>query len=398
LQFPVVFVPSLRKGGIREGAPYIYYDVKAAKMMAEFSDTGEAAAKAKAARENEKSQEAVRNFYVAVTRPERRLYLNYYPKRDTDPAEEIVLSAIQQKTLPANIWVGDTPAVDERSANQRSRFILPNSYEKWDAPFPQSWTQKSFSSIDKSIHEYEGDGGKAVEESSFPPSPQAGTLLHSLLENLDFTLPQEQMNAGLAQALQNVNGMTEARIAWAQELVWTVLHKELPHLGTSLSQVPQASCHAEMDFLMRMAAEENQVSTRAILKAMPKEIRFASKRDLGKEFYGFLNGQIDLFFESGGKTYVLDWKSNNLPSYGKEQLETSMKRHNYHLQYGVYCVAAKRYLERIGKNFDTDFGGVYYLFLRGIQEGAGSEGIFYQPTESLNWIHGLDELLNSEAK
>jgi exodeoxyribonuclease V beta subunit len=101
----------------------------------------------------------------------------------------------------------------------------------------------------------------------------------------------------------------------------------------------------------------------------------------GPELEGIMNGKMDLFFEQDGLYYVLDWKSNYLgPSvqdYAPAALAAAMNESNYHLQYLIYTLAAKKYLEsRIaGFDYETQFGGVIYMFVRGIRAGSNT-GIF----------------------
>ncbi len=54
-----------------------------------------------------------------------------------------------------------------------------------------------------------------------------------------------------------------------------------------------------------------------------------------------------------------------------------MNENNYHLQYLIYTVAVKKYLKsRLPDfNYERDFGGVIYLFLRGMRKNAHT-GIF----------------------
>ncbi len=115
---------------------------------------------------------------------------------------------------------------------------------------------------------------------------------------------------------------------------------------------------------------------------------------------GMLKGFIDLVFEHQGKYYVLDWKSNHLGddpnAYRGDQLIGAMRDHRYDLQYQIYALALQRFLRsRIPDyNYETHFGGVYYLFLRGIEVGSDS-GIFYaRPSESL--LAELDLLIDGE--
>ncbi|HLR37499.1 MAG TPA: hypothetical protein VK084_05615, partial [Chitinophagaceae bacterium] len=108
---------------------------------------------------------------------------------------------------------------------------------------------------------------------------------------------------------------------------------------------------------------------------------------------------IDLFFQYEGRYYILDWKSNYLGSqvedYAPEYLEQAMTESNYHLQYLLYTYAAKKYLEsrlREGFNYEKDFGGVLYLFLRGMREGK-ENGVFYtKPSvKQLEILEGIFE-------
>ena len=72
--------------------------------------------------------------------------------------------------------------------------------------------------------------------------------------------------------------------------------------------------------------------------------------------------------------YILDWKSNHLgndaENYDLAGMEAAMAGSNYHLQYMIYTVALKRWLEKriAGFDFDTHFGGVIYVFLRGVRD------------------------------
>jgi exodeoxyribonuclease V beta subunit len=97
---------------------------------------------------------------------------------------------------------------------------------------------------------------------------------------------------------------------------------------------------------------------------------------------GMLNGRVDLFFEYDGKFYILDWKSNflgnDLEDYNAENIKFAMKENNYNLQYLIYTIALVKYLRtrKIDFDYEKDFGGVIYLFVRGVRED-GSGGIFF---------------------
>jgi exodeoxyribonuclease V beta subunit len=74
-----------------------------------------------------------------------------------------------------------------------------------------------------------------------------------------------------------------------------------------------------------------------------------------------------------------------------------MAHHNYHLQYVLYSLALHRYLRiRISNyEYESHFGGAYYLFFRGMVGQAGYGSYFRRPPKKL--IDRLDSLF-SEGK
>src|SRR5690606_23081407 len=117
---------------------------------------------------------------------------------------------------------------------------------------------------------------------------------------------------------------------------------------------------------------------------------------------GIMNGKIDLFFQHEGLFYIVDWKSNflgdSLESYSKKDLEITMADNNYNLQYLIYTVAVKKYLESRLPNFNYEdhFGGVVYVFIRGVRQDTGN-GIFVTKPE-LSKIEELEKLLSYSYK
>ena len=58
-----------------------------------------------------------------------------------------------------------------------------------------------------------------------------------------------------------------------------------------------------------------------------------------------------------------------------------MSASHYFLQYHLYAVALHRYLARRvrGYHYDSHFGGVYYLFVKGMAPSTGPErGVFFE--------------------
>lgn len=116
---------------------------------------------------------------------------------------------------------------------------------------------------------------------------------------------------------------------------------------------------------------------------------------------GMLTGVIDLVFCWQNRYYLLDYKSNRLgedsSAYTKEAIEQAMIQHRYELQYQLYTLALHRYMRHRLVNYDyqRDFGGIFYLFIRGIELNLPIESIYtYRPDISL--INKLDQMFNGK--
>lgn len=115
---------------------------------------------------------------------------------------------------------------------------------------------------------------------------------------------------------------------------------------------------------------------------------------------GHLKGYIDLVFEWQDRFYIIDWKSNHLGddegAYSPAALVGVMAREHYLLQYHLYSVALHRYLRlrKPGYSYEKKFGGIYYLFLRGLMEGERNGIFFDRPDEER--IKRLSCLLTGE--
>ena len=114
----------------------------------------------------------------------------------------------------------------------------------------------------------------------------------------------------------------------------------------------------------------------------------------------FIRGFVDLVFRYKGKFFIADWKSNRLDGgYGRKALDDCMDAAGYHLQYKLYTVAVLRWLKQaFGDRFDPDsqFGGVFYFFLRGMGTGNGNGVYFVSPTEIGTLEHLESEIAKSD--
>jgi exodeoxyribonuclease V beta subunit len=117
-----------------------------------------------------------------------------------------------------------------------------------------------------------------------------------------------------------------------------------------------------------------------------------------KQMAGYLTGFIDLLCEYEGRYYVMDYKTNALADYSAETMIQAMREHNYGLQYWLYSVVLHRYLQMRLPNYSYQqhFGGVRYLFVRGMQADTAMSGI-YEDRPALKKINELAMLFDTEA-
>jgi len=114
---------------------------------------------------------------------------------------------------------------------------------------------------------------------------------------------------------------------------------------------------------------------------------------------GFMKGFMDMVFRFENRYYLVDWKSNflgaNVEDYGPENLTRAMEENLYTLQYTFYTLALHQYLKRRvqGYDYERDFGGVFYVFLRGVNPGKGPEFGVYRDKPARGLIETLSEEL-----
>ena len=246
----------------------------------------------------------------------------------------------------------------------------------------------------------------------FPAGARAGQLVHEVLERFDF---QATEPAVLRTAVTNALAQFGFEDKWEEPLRRAIADIVAVPLDDDrqvfcLRDIPLSRRLSELEFLFPVGSEsDGAILTRERLAgvfarhASPRlPADYAERlRALGfAPLAGFLKGFIDLVFEHAGRWYLIDYKSNLLGvragDYRPEKLLAAMTEHHYFLQYHLYVVALHRYLTRRlpGYDYDRHFGGVYYLFLRGMAPGhARGNGIFSdRPGRAL--IEALSALLS----
>ena len=234
---------------------------------------------------------------------------------------------------------------------------------------------------------------------SFPRGAAAGTLLHTVFEHIDFANVDEDMLTEQILQLLEREGYDLAWLPVLLKLVNQVLDCPLQD-GFSLRQLTPTQKKVEMEFFMPISSL-NCDDLNTLIKQHDGLSQQAGELDF-KQVSGMLKGFIDLVFVYEGRYYVLDYKSNHLgdsqADYTCDAINQVMVEHRYELQYQLYTLALHRFLRsRIPDyNYEQHFGGVYYLFLRGMQVETGDQyGIFFTKP-SLDFVMQLDDLFLGE--
>jgi exodeoxyribonuclease V beta subunit len=229
----------------------------------------------------------------------------------------------------------------------------------------------------------------------FPRGARAGLFFHDLFEHLDFTRADEEVTRELIAETLARHGFGARWHESVTDCVQRTLSVPLgaPPAGFMLREVPRQSRCNEMEFYFPV----ERLSPEDLTAVLGRNARFLPERDGNRAFpglsfapaRGFMKGFVDLVFRHNRRWYLLDWKSNHLgddlESYLPQRLEAVMRENHYVLQYLIYTLALDRHLKRRvpGYEYARDFGGVFYMFVRGIQPDRFSpHGVFFdKPTE-----------------
>ena len=234
-----------------------------------------------------------------------------------------------------------------------------------------------------------------------------GNALHHALEHVDFAAWRDrdghdvtaEQHATLCDALRSQDypeSDFDAGVRELAPLIARTLNAPLPE-GVRLADVAPASRVAELEFHFTLA----DAAVPALLALLQAHGIAAGRRDFGAwpNLSGLMTGKIDLTYRVDGKVYVIDYKSNRLPAWDAAALAQAMAASEYDLQALLYAVAVHRWLRmRLGSRDAASqaFGGVRYLFCRGLDAADPARGVAI-PTLAPDLIHAVDALLGGTA-
>jgi exodeoxyribonuclease V beta subunit len=404
LEFPVVFCPfawGAVKPDKREGV--LFHDDAHAAVL-DMGSNEQESHREKASQES--LAENVRLLYVALTRAKNRCYVAWGKVKG---AEGSAMAHLMKGVDAADLHGGLEEFLGAGSGYTRVLDIPRNRPEPPMRPastqeepaarvfhgnIDRTWGMASYTAFIHGLHRgsdaadrdtlWQGQRHGAEEKRerpkdifSFPKGARAGTLLHEVFEKIDFTVGDEKIRAVAKDTLAG-HGFDSNWTDIVTGMVRKVLDVDLG--GFHLSGLEKRERLTELEFMFPIKQLTPDILEQALADSLPS---FSSPRFAFDPVKGFLRGFMDLVFMHEGRYYLIDWKSNHLgyrvEDYGQESLLESMTRDNYILQYHLYTVALHRYLRNRleGYSYDEHFGGIFYVYLRGVDPAMGPEyGLF----------------------
>lgn len=236
----------------------------------------------------------------------------------------------------------------------------------------------------------EGMQGVATGIFALPASSRTGDCLHKILERLDFADASQEGTEGLVRQQMEACNLWEPSHAMA---VVAMLHRlrQVPMDSTkpefTLARISAGQRLTELEFHFPAARFDGRKLLALVRSAGNSK---GSEPDVpARHLQAFLKGFIDLVFQFEGRYHIVDWKSNLLgittEEYTQETMRAEVLANYYDLQYHIYTLALDKFLrQRLPEyNYDRHFGGVHYVFLRGLDPARPQLGIFHdRPSKS----------------
>lgn len=442
LEYPIVFVPYAKQG--RADKPYVYSgeQVEGARIRRvdaapwfDWVHEGDSPERRAELAAKEAADDERRLIYVALTRAKHQVVVWWAGTRGVDKgslAQVLFRDADGSPLVPPATNDGLEQYFDELATrvgpsltvHRLSTSVEP--LERADVPAPpalelrtaewtrgvlrrDTWYRWSFSSLMKSelvpSHDRQRggddeDGSAANDDTTatgdqtfeapllgLPAHAEFGTLVHSLMEHVDFT--REDRAAHLDELIAADGRVTALGIdplalrAGLDAVIDTPLHGLFG--DTRLADIPAVDRLAEMEFHFPILDTNGSMLRSEIARiaaldtASPYHDYFARLASgwTTERIGGLMTGSIDAVLRVGTTYAVVDYKSNRLHDasgpattghYSGSSLLRAMESHDYPMQALLYSVALHRFLAmRLpGYDPDTHHAGSGYLFVRGM--------------------------------
>ncbi len=454
LEFPIVFCPfAWDSSTIKGDNPFTFHNAFRDNHLT--LDLGSLDDKNRIAAEKEELAENMRLLYVALTRAKHRCYITWgkinqsetsalsyiFHKNDNHKTDDLSELAAHIKTLSFDAMVDDLKALEKKSNGSIQISGLPDPVShrdivhdtkpqylrcrEFNGIIPHEWMITSYSTLiyrqeqSAELPDYDSvDSAKSsqAEESedksifSFPRGAKAGSCIHEIFENVDFAEPdplpmKELINEKLTRYGFNLEWQ-KALFNMMNNVLDTPLDPNQQYL--ILRNIDAAKRLNELEFYFPLEKITSKgfadIFTQYGMDDSVKGFAGRIEKLNFKPVRGFTRGFIDLVFLYNDRYYIVDWKSNYLgddaKAYSRETIQSAMEEHYYILQYHLYAVALHRYLQmRIPDyEYSAHFGGVFYIFVRGVEPKLKSSYGIYHDLPSRELIDTLSGYLAGRKK
>jgi len=410
LEYPIVYLPTLwqcRPISSKDAAVSFYDEGAGQRCLDVGSDQHEEHSQHA---DRERLAEDVRLVYVALTRARSHMMIvwGHVGKQQPHTAMNWLLHG--DSPLSPLQLDSDLNALCEESGGQVQRYPLPMDEQEavyftptktdavhysarpWQGVQQRDWRMLSFTAITRELPHppfQRVTGDDAIF--TFQPGKQTGVFLHSLLEHVDF-------QGDVVEAVQHFCSQQAARYGMQEDCAevlapWMegVLHTALDEQGFCLADISRSQRLNELHFDFPLQKFDTRQWQRALERYAGRSLL-----PLGTAQYdGYMNGEIDLVFEHQGCYYLADYKGNalgsNLQDYAPAALRQTILQRRYDVQYIIYSLALHRYLSLRLPDYDYQqhFGGIYYLFLRGMRPQHGASFGVYHDKPPLELLESL---------
>lgn len=267
----------------------------------------------------------------------------------------------------------------------------------------------------------------AVPLSEVPGGARVGTLVHEVLEHVDFAAPDLAGALAVAARDAGVHRLVPGHVDDLVAGLVAALETPLGPGAEPLRRLVRADRLDELSFDLPLAGGDTPGTAAVTMDAIAAVFAAGLAPDdplahyhdrlrdplLAAEVRGFLNGSIDLVARVAGRYVVVDYKTNHLGTrgapltawhYRPAALVAAMHDADYPLQAALYAVALHRYLRWRQPGYDPDrhLGGIAYAFLRGMT-GPDGPAVDGHPCGVFTWhppaafVTALSDLLDRGA-
>ncbi|WP_299982892.1 exodeoxyribonuclease V subunit beta [Desulfobacula sp.] len=414
LEYPVVYLPYLWEGLRKPSYENILFHDSEKDHRLTLDLGSKDLTNSQDHFEKEEKAEQRRLLYVALTRASAmcRIIWGGFKSVDTSAFgtllhpngckdDQSMISDLKQLRSTADQSILVQSHTPDSSGHLMDRTALPSpvlSAQKITREIKASWKMSSFSAITQSQHPEafqgreksdENRAGPLITLAQFPKGAGSGDLFHSVFETLDFTEGSGEISK-LVQSKFDMFGFSDQElIQMGETSVKEVLETRLTTetSGFCLKDIQPDQRFNEMEFTFPVQSFQMSSVQKVFGRSDPKFKTSGYLKKLSQltaqSFKGFMKGFIDLVIHHEGKWYIIDYKSNYLgdtyDQYSQDAMFDAMSDHHYFLQYHLYLVALHRYLTLRLKDYDYDthFGGIFYLFIRGMHSDFGPRyGVF----------------------